>query len=83
MQQELGWHLPLNGLHHWLFGLAISGSEALIERDETGRIGVLRQDDWEMRYLSYANSTPESLPRHVILRHAGLEVKLLIDEWEL
>jgi len=83
MQQILGWHLPLDGLHHWLLGLAARGSEAQIERDARGRLSVLRQNDWEVRYLAYADDTPESLPKRVSLRHDSLEVQLLIDEWAL
>ncbi len=82
MQEVLGWYLPLKGLHHWLLGLAETGSPAQIERDGNGQIVVLRQDGWEVRYLSYAGTKPDSLPKRMQLKHEDLQVQLLIDEWE-
>jgi outer membrane lipoprotein LolB len=82
MQQVLGWYLPLNGLHHWLLGLAEPGSPAQIERDGNGQITVLYQDGWEVRYLGYDGDSPDSLPKRLRLTQEDLQVQLLIDEWE-
>jgi outer membrane lipoprotein LolB len=82
MEQVLGWHLPLNGLHHWVLGTADSISPAQIERDTDGRIAVLHQDGWEVRFLRYADSNPDSLPTRLQLNHGDLQVQLLIDEWD-
>lgn len=83
MQQVLGWYLPLGGLHHWVLGLAETGSPAQIERDGSGRIAVLRQNGWEIRYLRYAGAKLDSLPERLQLSRDGLQMQLLIDEWEL
>jgi outer membrane lipoprotein LolB len=82
MEQVLGWHLPLNGLHHWVLGMVDPDSPAQIERAEDGRISVLRQDGWEVGFLRYADSKPDSLPTRLQLSHEDLQVQLLIDEWE-
>ncbi len=82
MARVLGWHLPLSGLHHWVLGLAASDSPAQIERDEQGRVSVLHQAGWEVRYLGYADATPDSLPSRMELIHNDLQVKLFIDEWD-
>jgi outer membrane lipoprotein LolB len=82
MEQVLGWHLPLAGLHQWVLGLPAAGSPAQIERDGTGRISVLRQHGWEVRYLRYADSQQDSLPARLQLSHEDMQVTLLIDEWE-
>lgn len=82
MEQVLGWHLPLNGLHHWVLGMSDTGSPAQIERADNGQISVLRQDGWEVRYLSYADARPDSMPKRMQLIHEDLQVLLLIDEWE-
>ena len=58
MQQVLGWHLPLNGLHYWVLGKADPEVPAQIERAANGQISVLRQDGWEVRYLRYADNNP-------------------------
>ena len=82
MQQVLGWHLPINGLHHWVLGVADPASPAQIERDANGQIAVLRQDGWEVRYLRFADDKPDSLPTRLQLSHEDLQVQLLIDEWD-
>jgi len=82
MEQVLGWHLPLSGLHRWVLGMPDSDGAARIERDETGRISVLYQSGWEVRYLRYADTNPDSLPSRLKMIHADLHLQLQIDEWE-
>jgi len=81
MQEVLGWQLPLGGLHQWLLGRAADG-DAQIERDERGRIVLLRQDGWEVRYQRYDGDAADSLPSRLQLSRDELQVQLLIDEWE-
>lgn len=81
MTQTLGWQLPLKGLHFWVLGKAAGDSPAQVEYDEQGRISVLHQAGWEVRYLSYADAKPDSLPSRLQLSREDLQVKLFIDEW--
>jgi outer membrane lipoprotein LolB len=81
MMQVLGWRLGLNRLHHWVLGMEAEGG-ALIDRDELGRIAVLRQDGWEVRYLQYADDKADSLPQRMQLSRENLQILLLVDEWE-
>lgn len=81
MMQVLGWRLQLDGLHHWVLGMAAAG-DAMVERDELGRLTVLRQDGWEVRYLRYADDRADSLPARMQLSRKDLQLTLLIDEWE-
>lgn len=82
MQQVLGWHFPLTGMHYWVLGLAAAGSPAQVERDAEGRIEVLHQSGWEVRYLRYAGDQADSLPARLQLSRDNLQVQLLIDELE-
>ncbi|NOU01951.1 MAG: outer membrane lipoprotein LolB [Gallionella sp.] len=82
MTQVLGWHLPLKGLYYWVLGLQASDSPASIERDDLGRISLLQQAGWNVEYLKYAESTPNSLPSRLQLSHEYLRVKIIIDEWD-
>jgi outer membrane lipoprotein LolB len=82
MQQVLGWHLPLIGLHQWVLGLSTADTPAQISYDSNGRIAVLRQDGWEVHYLRYADPSSDSMPTSLQLSHEDLQVKLLIDGWE-
>ncbi len=83
MQQVLGWHLPMSGLRHWVMALPMAESEAQIERDAKGRMAVLRQNGWEVRYLRYGGDEVNSLPTRLELRRDALQLQLLIDEWEM
>lgn len=78
MQQVLDWHLPLEGLHHWVLGLPATGSQAQVERDAEGRLSRMAQDGWEVHYLRYA----DNLPSRLQLSHEDLQVLLLIDTWD-
>ena len=81
MMQVLGWRLQLDHLHHWVLGMQAEGG-AMVERDKQGRLTVLRQDGWEVRYLRYADDKPDSMPMRIELSRANLQILLLIDEWD-
>lgn len=82
MQQALGWQLPFSGLRHWVAAEPAPESEASIERDANGQMSLLRQQGWEIAYTRYAAETPDALPLRLKLQRDGMEVTLLIDEWE-
>jgi outer membrane lipoprotein LolB len=82
MQQVLGWQLPLAGLRYWVTALPVPGDEFSIERDTNGQVSALRQQGWEIGYTRYAAATPDALPLRLKLQRDGMEVVLLIDEWE-
>ncbi len=82
-ERVLGWHLPLSGMRYWVMALPATGSEASVERAENGQISVLRQDGWEINYTRYAGDTAHSLPLRMTLQRNGMEMLLLIDEWEI
>ncbi|MDH2918610.1 MAG: lipoprotein insertase outer membrane protein LolB [Sideroxydans sp.] len=82
MQNVLGWSLPLPVLQHWLQGRADAVIPAEIERDAQGRITLLQQAGWQVRYLRYADEQPDSLPSRITLTHDDLFIQLFIDEWE-
>ena len=82
-ERVLGWHLPLSGMRYWVLALPAVGAAAVIERMENGQISVLRQDGWEISYTRYAVDMPDSLPLRLTLQRDGMEMLLLIDEWEI
>ncbi len=81
--RALGWHLPLDGLRYWVLALPAPGSAASIERDANGQVSLMQQDGWEIRYTRYAAQHPDSLPLRMNLRRNGMELLLLVDEWEI
>ena len=82
-QRVLGWHLPLEGLQYWVLALPAPGSKAGIEHDANGQVSVIHQDGWEVRYTKYAAQAPDSLPLRMSLQREGMELQLLVHEWEL
>ncbi len=82
MQQVLGWQLPLSGLRYWVTALPVPGNESSIKRNANGQVSMLRQQGWEIGYTRYAATTPDALPLRMRLQRGGMEVLLLIDEWE-
>jgi outer membrane lipoprotein LolB len=81
MMQVLGWRLQLDALHHWVLGMK-TADDTIIDYDKLGRITVLRQDGWEVQYMSFADETAHSLPRRMLLTRPDLQLTLLIDEWD-
>jgi outer membrane lipoprotein LolB len=82
MQQVLGWQLPLSGLRYWVTALPSPDGESHIERDASGQVSLLRQQGWEISYTRYAAESGDALPLRLKLQREGMEVLLLIDEWE-
>lgn len=82
MQQVLGWRLPLSGLRYWVMALPSPAGESRIERDAGGQMSLLQQQGWTIRYDRYAAAGAEALPLRLTLRREGIEVRLVIDEWE-
>lgn len=81
-QTLLGWRLPLSGLRYWVAALPAPGSESRSERDGAGRMSVLYQQGWSIRYTRYAGEASDALPLRLSLLREGMEVRVLIDEWE-
>lgn len=81
-QQVLGWHLPLAGLQYWVLALPAPGNKASVVRDANGQVSVMHQEGWEIRYTRYAELAADSLPARMSLQREGMEIQLLIDEWE-
>lgn len=81
-QDLLGWQLPLSGLRYWVAALPAPDGEYRSEQDETGRLSVLYQQGWTIRYTRYAGEGRDALPLRLSLQREGMEVRVLIDEWE-
>ena len=82
-QQVLGWRLPLSDLQYWILALPAPAGTFDIERDGNGQISILWQHGWTVSYTRYATPAPDSLPLRLVLQREGLEIQLLIDEWEM
>lgn len=77
-EDVLGWRLPLNGLPDWVLGRAGTGGPAELDRDSSGRLRELRQNDWKIEYQAYEGDRPSRLR----LSREDIEIRLVIDRWD-
>ena len=87
-EQVLGWRLPLMGLQYWVQGLHSPATVAEIDKNPDGRVLAIRQDGWEIGYVSYFPASPAQdmqgqgvRPKLLMLSRRGLQIKLVIDTW--
>jgi outer membrane lipoprotein LolB len=87
-EQVLGWRLPLMGLQYWVQSVNSPATASAIDMDIDGRIVAIRQDGWEINYLSYfpilqtqASLAQTARPRLLTLERSDLQIKLIIDNW--
>ena len=81
-QEVTGWRMPVDGLAHWVRGLAIPGAAASEERDASGRLSILLQQEWRVEFAEYFDAPDDRLPRRIVLTRPEFELKLYVDEWE-
>jgi outer membrane lipoprotein LolB len=81
-QQATGWRMPVEGLTHWVRGLAAPGAAAREERDASGRLSILSQQDWRVEFAEYFDAPDDRLPRRIVLTRPEFELKLHVDAWE-
>lgn len=62
-----GWHIPLDGLNYWIRGVPVPGVPQHLELDDQGRLAVLWQSGWEVRFLSYTRFGAHDLPNRLTL----------------
>ena len=89
-EQVLGWRLPLMGLQYWIQSMNSPATASAIDMDIDGRVVAIRQDGWEISYLSYfpmlrtqTMQTQTARPKLLMLKRSALQIKLIIDDWNL
>jgi outer membrane lipoprotein LolB len=92
-----GWRIPLDGLNYWIRGVPMPGVPLRQELDDQGRLAVLWQSGWEVRFLSYTRFGEHDLPNRLTLLlpqeaasplapasgPAPVEARLIIERWTL
>ena len=89
-EQVLGWRLPLMGLQYWIQSMYSPATASAIDMDIDGRVVAMRQDGWEISYLSYFPSprvqteqAQAARPKLLMLKRSDLQIKFIIDNWNL
>ncbi len=83
LETHLGWQVPLAGLRDWVRGLPAPGELSHLALDEQGRLLGGRQDGWTFVLSNYGEVSGMQLPGRLLLEHPPLQVKLVIERWQL
>lgn len=84
LQEVTGLRMPVNSLLHWMRGLPnwkVNKDKQLI--DEFGRLAMLQQDGWRVRFKGYSNIDQYELPQKIFISGYDLKIKIFVDEWDL
>jgi len=82
LEEQLGWNLPVSHLLWWVRGLPAPGSKSHLTLDSQSHLAHLEQDGWQVEYLRYAEQKSYWLPERLKLHGHGLEVTLVIKDWQ-
>lgn len=82
-QKTLGWRLPMKGLPDWVLGRPAPGPVEDSRWDQSGRLTRLKQQGWDISYSQYMDSHGYQLPGKIMLESRKLNLKLVIERWEL
>lgn len=82
-QKTLGWRLPMKGLPDWVLGRPAPGAIEDSHWDQAGRLTRLKQHGWDISYTNYQANQGYQLPGKVTLVSPKLNLKLVIERWEL
>ncbi len=83
LENGLGVRLPLSGLRYWVRGLPAPGTVDDQQMDAKGRLTVLEQKGWIIKYPAYVQTETVDLPARITAKRIGLSVKLAIEQWNL
>lgn len=83
-RQALGVELPVRGLQWWVVGHPRPDAAYRARVDGEGRLSGLVQDGWDIEFGRYRAVDGHELPGRLIARRGDeLEVRLVVDVWEL
>jgi outer membrane lipoprotein LolB len=81
-EQNLGWRLPLEGLHDWVVGRPTPASLDAAW-DEKGHLMRLKQDGWDIEYSQYQRVGHYDLPHKIYMKSLQLNLKLIVERWNI
>jgi len=85
LYESTGLQIPVSGLRYWIRGLPdprlTNGAPAL----ENGRLKLLEQGGWRLRFRGYQQVNDMFLPQKLFMQRKDkeLDVRLVIDQWQL
>lgn len=84
LEEVTGLRMPVSSLLYWMRGIPnwkIDNEKQNI--DEFGRLALLQQDGWRVRYKEYSKVGQHELPQKTFISGHDLKIKIFVDEWDL
>lgn len=84
LRDGLGWDVSLNGLKYWVRGVPepdVNYSELML--DEQGRLTNLEQSGFNVSVSSYLVLNGVSLPEKLKIKSDNIQLKVIIQNWEI
>ena len=76
--------MPVKSLLYWMRGLPNWNINREKQKlDEFGRLALLQQDGWRVRFKRYSYVDKHELPQKIFIDGYNLKVKIFVDEWDL
>ena len=83
MRENLGWSIPVAGLHYWVRGIPDPKSPITgLKLDDQARMTELSQQGWTISVLGYTQEGDLELPAKLFLYNPRLKVRLIVQQWE-
>ena len=84
MQAGLGWSVNLDGLQYWVRGIPKPDtSYSELSLDKKGRLNYLTQSGFSIEVQRYTDLEQVSLPEKLMIKSDDLQLKMIIQNWEL
>ncbi len=75
--------LPIHELRYWLVGAPAPGTPFSETMTESGRLAVLEQSGWSVRFDRFRAVGDMALPERLELTTGGLRLRVAISDWQL
>jgi len=84
LHEVTGLRIPVNSLLYWMRGIPNwNSSNEKQQLDNFGRLSLLQQDGWRVRFKKYIDVDKHELPQKIFIDGFDLKVKIFVDEWNL
>jgi outer membrane lipoprotein LolB len=84
LQEVTGLRIPVKSLLYWMRGLPNwNATKEKQQLDNFGRLALLQQDGWRVRFKKYIDVEKHELPQKIFIEGFDLKVKIFVDEWDL
>lgn len=84
MQTHLKWTFPVDGARFWVLGIPDPAARVdHLQLDEQGRLSDLAQSGWRISVLAYRETDGQHLPARLLLIAGKVQIRLVIDRWDL